>query len=288
MTAPDAAVGPTARRIVVGAQLRRLREAAGVSREDAGYHVRGSASKISRMELGRVGFKERDIADLLTLYGVLDEAQREPLLALARDSRSDGWWHRYDDVLESWFGTYVGLEEAATTIRAYEVQFVPGLLQTAEYARGVVVSGLPETAPAEVDRRVKLRLERQRILDRVPPATYWVVMDEAALRRPVGGRAVMQGQLKHLLELSERPNITLQVMPLRRGTHTADGGSFSMLRFADPDIPDIVYVEQLVSALYMDKPEHVERYRQAMERLTVAALSPADTTDFLTKLRISG
>ncbi|GIF66764.1 transcriptional regulator [Asanoa ishikariensis] len=240
------------------------------------------------MELGRVGFKERDIADLLTLYGVLDEAQREPLLALARDSRSDGWWHRYDDVLESWFGTYVGLEEAATTIRAYEVQFVPGLLQTAEYARGVVVSGLPETAPAEVDRRVKLRLERQRILDRVPPATYWVVMDEAALRRPVGGRAVMQGQLKHLLELSERPNITLQVMPLRRGTHTADGGSFSMLRFADPDIPDIVYVEQLVSALYMDKPEHVERYRQAMERLTVAALSPADTTDFLTKLRISG
>ncbi|MEV4532539.1 helix-turn-helix transcriptional regulator [Asanoa sp. NPDC049518] len=288
MTAPDAAAGPTARRIVVGAQLRRLREAAGVSREDAGYHLRGSASKISRMELGRVGFKERDIADLLTLYGVVDEAQREPLLALARDSRTDGWWHRYDDVLESWFGTYVGLEEAATTIRAYEVQFVPGLLQTADYARGVVVSGLPETAPAEVDRRVKLRLERQRILDRIPPATYWVVMDEAALRRPVGGQAVMRAQLKHLLDLSERPNITLQVMPLRRGTHTADGGAFSMLRFADPDIPDIVYVEQLVSALYLDKPEHVERYRQAMERLTVAALSPADTTDFLTKLRTSG
>ena len=288
MTAPDAAVGPTARRIVVGTQLRRLREAAGVSREDAGYHVRGSASKISRMELGRVGFKERDIADLLTFYGVVDEAQREPLLALARDSRSDGWWHRYDDVVESWFGTYVGLEEAAATIRAYEVQFVPGLLQTAEYARGVVVSGLPETAPAEVDRRVKLRLERQRILERVPPATYWVVIDEAALRRPVGGRAVMQAQLKHLLELGERPNITMQVMPLRRGTHTADGGAFSMLRFADPDIPDIVYVEQLVSALYMDKPEHVERYRQAMERLTVAALAPTDTTEFLTKLRAAG
>jgi hypothetical protein len=288
MTAPDAAVGPTARRIVVGTQLRRLREAAGVSREDAGYHVRGSASKISRMELGRVGFKERDVADLLTFYGVVDEAQREPLLALARDSRSDGWWHRYDDVVESWFGTYVGLEEAATTIRAYEVQFVPGLLQTADYARGVVVSGLPETAPAEVDRRVKLRLERQRILERVPPATYWVVIDEAALRRPVGGRAVMQAQLKHLLELGERPNITMQVMPLRRGTHTADGGAFSMLRFADPDIPDIVYVEQLVSALYMDKPEHVERYRQAMERLTVAALAPTDTTEFLTKLRAAG
>ncbi len=288
MTAPDAAVGPTARRIVVGTQLRRLREAAGVSREDAGYHVRGSASKISRMELGRVGFKERDVADLLTFYGVVDEAQREPLLALARDSRSDGWWHRYDDVVESWFGTYVGLEEAATTIRAYEVQFVPGLLQTADYARGVVVSGLPETAPAEVDRRVKLRLERQLILERVPPATYWVVIDEAALRRPVGGRAVMQAQLKHLLELAERPNITMQVMPLRRGTHTADGGAFSMLRFADPDIPDIVYVEQLVSALYMDKPEHVERYRQAMERLTVAALAPTDTTEFLTKLRAAG
>jgi hypothetical protein len=284
MTAPDAAAGPTARRIVVGAQLRRLREAAGVSREDAGYHVRGSASKISRMELGRVGFKERDVADLLTLYGVVDEAQREPLLALARDSRTDGWWHRYDDVLESWFGTYVGLEEAATTIRAYEVQFVPGLLQTADYARGLVAAGLPDATPAEVDRRVKLRLERQRILDRTPPATYWVVMDEAALRRPVGGRAVMQEQVQHLLDVAERPNITIQVMPLRRGTHTADGGAFSMLRFADPDLPDVVYVEQLVSALYLDKPEHVERYRQAMERLTVAALSPHDTTGFLAKL----
>ncbi|GAA1867414.1 helix-turn-helix domain-containing protein [Asanoa iriomotensis] len=284
MTAPDAAVGPTARRIVVGAHLRRLREAAGVSREDAGYHVRGSASKISRMELGRVGFKERDIADLLTLYGVVDEAQREPLLSLARDSRSDGWWHRYDDVLESWFGTYVGLEEAATTIRAYEVQFVPGLLQTADYTRGLVVSGLPDVAPAEVDKRVKLRLERQRILERTQPATYWVVMDEAALRRPVGGRTVMQGQVQHLIDVAGRPNVTVQVMPLRRGTHTADGGAFSMLRFADPDLPDVVYVEQLVSALYLDKPEHVERYRQAMERLTVAALSPVDTTDFLAKI----
>ncbi|MEV0719537.1 helix-turn-helix transcriptional regulator [Asanoa sp. NPDC050611] len=284
MTAPDAAAGPTARRIVVGAHLRRLREAAGVSREDAGYHVRGSASKISRMELGRVGFKERDISDLLTLYGVVDEAQREPLLTLARDSRSDGWWHRYDDVLESWFGTYVGLEEAATTIRAYEVQFVPGLLQTADYTRGLVLSGLPDVPPPEVDKRVKLRLERQRILDRTPPATYWVVMDEAALRRPVGGRAVMQAQLQHLLDVAERPNITIQVMPLRRGTHTADGGAFSMLRFADPDLPDVVYVEQLVSALYLDKPEHVERYRQAMERLTVAALSPGDTTEFLERL----
>jgi hypothetical protein len=283
MTAPDAA-GPTARRIAVGAQLRRLREAAGVSREEAGYHVRGSASKISRMELGRVGFKERDIADLLTLYGVVDESRREALLSLARDSRTDGWWHRYDDVLENWFNTYVGLEEAAATIRAYEVQFVPGLLQTADYARGVVVSGLPEASQSEVDRRVKLRLERQRILERIPPATYWVVIDEAALRRPVGGRAVMQEQVRRLLEVAERPNITIQVMPLRRGTHTADGGAFSMLRFADPDIPDIVYVEQLVSALYLDKPEHVERYRQAMERLTVAALSPVDTTDYLGKL----
>jgi transcriptional regulator with XRE-family HTH domain len=283
MTAPDAA-GPTARRIAVGAQLRRLREAAGVSREEAGYHVRGSASKISRMELGRVGFKERDIADLLTLYGVVDESRREALLSLARDSRTDGWWHRYDDVLENWFNTYVGLEEAAATIRAYEVQFVPGLLQTADYARGVVVSGLPEASQSEVDRRVKLRLERQRILERIPPATYWVVIDEAALRRPVGGRAVMQEQVRRLLEVAERPNITIQVMPLRRGTHTADGGSFSMLRFSDPDIPDIVYVEQLVSALYLDKPEHVERYRQAMERLTVAALSPVDTTDYLGKL----
>src|ERR1700741_2471643 len=149
MTSPHA-VGPTARRIVVGSHLRRLRETAGMSREDAGYHVRGSASKISRMELGRVGFKERDVADLLTLYGIADESRREALLSLARDSRTDGWWHRYDDVLESWFGTYGGLEEAASTIRAYDVRFVPGLLQVADYTRGVVVSGLPETPSAEV------------------------------------------------------------------------------------------------------------------------------------------
>jgi transcriptional regulator with XRE-family HTH domain len=284
VTTPTTA-GPTVRRILVGAQLRRLREARGITRDDAGYVIRASGSKISRLELGRVSFKERDIADLLTFYGVEDTQQREALLELARDANTPGWWHDYDDVLPSWFQTYVGLEEAASLIRSYEVQFVPGLLQTEDYARSVIVSGRPELRAEEVERRVNLRMERQKVLSRKNhPVQLWVVVDEALLRRPIGGTKVMRGQMQRLLELAEKPNITIQIMPFRFGGHAAEGGAFSILRFPETDLPDVVYVEQLVSALYLDKREHVDRYLETMNRLTVDSLTPEISAETLQRL----
>ncbi|MER7460635.1 helix-turn-helix transcriptional regulator [Micromonospora sp. NPDC126480] len=278
------ATGPTVLRMMLGAQLRRLRESRGVTREGAGWEIRASESKISRMELGRVGFKERDVADLLTLYGVTDEQEREVLLKLARDANSPGWWHRYGDVLPSWFQAYLGLEAAAALIRTYEVQFVPGLLQTREYARAVVLLGHARAAAAEVDRRVALRMQRQRLLRRDDPPQLWAVVDEAALRRPIGGPRVMREQLAALIEATKSPNVRLQVMPFAAGGHAAAGGAFSILRFGDADLPDIVYIEQLTSALYLDKREDLDHYAVAMERLCVEAEPPERTPELLGRI----
>jgi len=276
--------GPTVRRIMVGVQLRRLREAQGITREDAGYVIRASESKISRLELGRVSFKERDVADLLSYYGVTDEAQREAMLALAREANYPGWWHSFDDVLPSWFQTYVGLEEAASLIRSYEVQFVPGLLQTEDYARALATTGNPGAPGEEIERRVHLRMTRQRLFNRSNPPTLWAVVDEGALRRPMGGRKVLRAQVERLLQHIDNPRITLQVMPFRLSGHAPDGGAFSILRFPEPDLPDIVYVEQLVSALYLDKREYVDRYARTMDRLTVDAQPPEATAETLAKM----
>ncbi|GAA3592642.1 helix-turn-helix transcriptional regulator [Kineosporia mesophila] len=281
MTTPG---GPTVRRILVGAQLRRLRESRNLTREAAGYRIRASESKISRLELGRVGFKDRDIVDLLELYGVEDEAQREMLVALAREANAPGWWHSYDDVLPNWFETFVGLEEAASMIRSYEIQFLPGLLQTEAYARAMVSSGAPNATVAEVERRVNFRVKRQAILRRDSPSHLWTVVDEAALHRPVGGAKVMREQVEHLLDMMTLPNVTLQVMPFRYGGHVVDGGAFTLLRFPEPELPDTVYVEHLTSAHYLDKPDHVERYTQNMDRLTVDSLPPDMTRRTLQKL----
>ncbi|MBO0867101.1 MAG: helix-turn-helix domain-containing protein [Micromonosporaceae bacterium] len=270
--------------MLLGAHLRRLREAHGITREDAGYAIRGSESKISRLELGRVSFKERDVADLLTLYDVDDEEERARLLALAREANSPGWWHRYGDVLPSWFQSYLGLEAAASLIRSYEVQFVPGLLQTAEYARAVVLLSFGRAPEAEIDRRVGLRVARQDLLTREPPTQFWAVVDEAALRRPIGGTDVMLAQLKALLEISELPNVQLQVIPFRAGGYAAAGGSFSILRFPADDLPDVVYVEQLASALYLDKRDDVEPYAVAMERLCLEAEPPDRTVELIERV----
>ena len=281
---PDggSAGGPTVLRILLGTQLRTLREANGVTRENAGWEIRASESKISRMELGRVGFKERDIADLLTRYGVLDEAERAEFLLLAREANVPGWWHRYSDLLPTWFETYLGLEQAASVIRTYELQFVPGLLQTHDYARAVI--SLACTRAEEVERRVELRMRRQDLLTAPGAPTVWAVIDEAALRRPIGGAEVMRGQIQHLVELMAQSNITIQVMPFSFGGHAAEGGAFSILRFNDPELPDIVYVEQLASALYLDKRDEVDRYGAVMERLCAVSTTPAETVDLLEKI----
>jgi len=282
MTPGQPGGGPTVLRILLGAQLRRLREAAGISREDAGYQIRASGSKISRLELGRVSFKERDVSDLLEFYGVTDAAQRDGLIQLAREANSPAWWQKYNDVVPDWFGVYVGLEEAAQLIRLYEVQFVPGLLQTEDYARAVITLGAPGVTPEEVERRVALRLGRQKVLTReVAAPRLWAVVDEAALRRPIGGREVLRAQLERLICAASEPNVTLQVMPFRYGGHAAEGGAFTIMRFPEADLPDMVYMEQLTGALYLDKPEDVERYAAVMERLSVAGTSPERTPEIL-------
>nr|WP_202520431.1 helix-turn-helix transcriptional regulator [Streptomyces sp. SID5614] len=273
--------GSVVRRILLGSQLRRLRESRGITREAAGYSIRASESKISRMELGRVSFKARDVEDLLTLYGVADEAERDSLLGLAREANVAGWWHSYGDVLPGWFQTYIGLEGAASLIRIYEVQFVHGLLQTEAYAHAVVSRGMRGASPAEIDRRVALRLERQKALVSERAPTFHAVLDEAALRRPYGEREVMRAQLRHLIDMSEQPNITLQVMPFSHGGHAGESGSFTMLRFPESDLSDIVYLEQLTSALYLDKPEEVAQYEKAMAGLAQESPAPEESRDLL-------
>jgi transcriptional regulator with XRE-family HTH domain len=275
--------GPTVRRMLLGAQLRRLRDAAGITRGDAGFAIRGSDSKISRMELGRVGFKERDVADLLTLYGVTDEEERATLLSLAHEANTPGWWNRYGDLLPTWFQPFVGLEAAAALIRTYEVQFIPGLLQTKDYARAVIdLFDNPMTAsPEETERRVRLRMDRQQLLTRPDPPQLWAVVDEAALRRPIGGADVMRAQLEALIDATRLPNITLQVLPFRVGGHSAAGGMFTILRFPEQDLPDVVFLEQLTSALYLDKREDVDLYAMTMERLSVQADPPSQTAKTL-------
>jgi len=275
LTAAPGSGGLTVLRILLGAQLRRLREGRHITLEDAAKVIRASASKMSRMETGRVGFKDRDITDLLTFYGVLDEEQRSAVRELARTASDQGWWHDYSDILPSWFEAYVGLEEAAIGIRAYEIQFVPGLLQTEEYARAVALLGHPSPLAEDIERRVGLRMARQAVLSRPAPPHLWAVLDEAVLRRPVGRPGVMRGQLKHLLESAERSNVTVQVIPFQVGGHAAAGGPFSILRFAEPDLPDIVYLEQLTSALYLDKRETVDHYLAVMERLCLEAAPAA-------------
>jgi len=285
ITQPGAAdTGPTVRRMLLGTQLRQLREERGLTREQAGWHIRASESKISRMELGRVSFKERDVADLLTLYGVEDEAERAALLTLARQANTPGWWHAYGDLMPTWFQAFPGLESAAAVIRTYEVQFVPGLLQTAEYARAVIMLGYAGADEAEIERRVELRLTRQAVLTRPEAPRLWAVVDEAALRRTIGGPAVMRAQIERLIAACEHPNINIQIVPFHVGGHAGAGGAFTILRFAEPDLPDVVYIEQLASALYLDKRDDVDNYVAAMERLCVQALPPAQTPALLRRL----
>ena len=248
--------------------------------EQAAAAIRGSHSKISRMELGRVGFKERDIADLLTLYGVAAGEEREALLKLSREANTPGWWQGYSDILPHWVEPYFGLEAAAAFIRNYQLQFVPGLLQTEDYARAVIQLG-NALAEDDIGRRVAARLSRQDVLLRENAPRLWTVMDEGALRRPLGGRAVMRDQVRRLIEMCDHPAVTLQILPFESGAHPAMGGPFTILRFAEPDLRDVVYIEQLTSALYLDKPTEVDSYLEVMEQLCLQAEPAAKTADML-------
>jgi len=281
--------GPTAARILLGAQLRRLREEAGVSREDAAGSIRASASKMSRLELGRTGSKTRDIGDLLTLYGLSGEAERATLLALAEEANGAAWWHAYGDLVPAWYEPCLGLEQAASLIRTYEVQFVPGLLQTPGYARAVIRLSHETASGAELDRRVSLRMERQQILRQAQPGPprLWAVLDEAALRRPVGGAATMRAQIQHLIDVAETAeggHVTIQVMPFRLGGHAAAGGPVTFLRFAQDELPDFVYLEQLDSALSTTRPADTVHYWSVLNRLATEAEPPASSREMLRRI----
>jgi transcriptional regulator with XRE-family HTH domain len=278
-----AGVGPLVVRIVLGARLRELREAKGISREDAGWHIRGSDSKISRMELGRVGLKARDVKDLLIFYGV-GEPEFSALMQQAQRANSPAWWRFYHDVTPSWFHSYLGLEAEAALIRTYEVQFVPGLLQTPDYARAIVRLGHAEAPDDEIDRRVELRIQRQDVLCRERPPQLWAILDEAVLRRPIGGPRVMAAQVRALAEICKQPSVTLQILPFSSGGHAAMGGAFSILRFPDQELPDVVYLERMDGATYLDRRSDVDLYTEAMDTLLLEAERPDRTPAILDRI----
>ena len=272
--------GPTALRIVLGTQLRRLREARCITAAAAGHAIRASHAKISRMELGRVSLREPDVTRLLTLYGITDEQERRALLTLARQANVPSWWHQYSDIVPNWFETYLGLEQASAVIRTYQPQLIPSLLQTPQVARTIIQLTQPHQSDDDTERRLALRMTRQETVTQPGAPQLWAVMEETALWR-VHGHSVMREQIQHLIEMAELPNITLQIVPIHSRAHPALGGQFTILRFSNPDLPDIVYLEQLTSALYLDKNEDVQHYLIIMDRLSVQANSPTETIKLL-------
>jgi hypothetical protein len=270
--------------MLLGVQLRRLREAAGITPEQAGFEIRASRSKISRMETGSVRFKIRDVADLLAFYGMTDEEPRSRFLSLAKRSNEPDWWAKYSEILPGWFEAYLGLESAAATIRSFEVQFVPSLFQTEDYARALTGIGRLAAPVSEIDHQVGLRLKRQDLLTRPDPPRIWSIMDEAVLRRRVGGPAVMRAQLDRLIEVAGWPNVSVQVVPFACGGHVGESGSFTVLRFDERDLADVVYIERLTTALYLDQRQDVEHYLAIMDQLSGQALTPAATMRFMEQL----
>jgi transcriptional regulator with XRE-family HTH domain len=276
---------PTVRRRRLGLELRRLREAAGKTCEQAGDHLDCSASKISRIETARVPARVVDVQALCQLYGAAEE-QAANLVTLARESKQEGWWQTFDDAFPDWFGTYLGLEAEAASIRTYEIQLVPGLLQTEGYARALyeVHEGNEGNKLEEIEVAWTTRLIRQEILDGGNAPRYWVVLSEAALRRVIGGRAVMRDQLLHLAEVTDRPNITIQVITNEQGAHPAMYAPFVILDFPERADPGVVYLEHLAGALYIDKPDQVDRYGVAFDHLVATALPPKQSTDLIRRV----
>ncbi|MDS0133950.1 MULTISPECIES: helix-turn-helix transcriptional regulator [unclassified Amycolatopsis] len=277
-------IGPTARRMILGSQLRRLREEAGITRQQAGYNIRGSESKISRLELGRVGFKERDVTDLLTMYGVEDPNERRAFLDMVKQSNEPGWWRRFGDTMPNWFTDLVGLEEAAARIQIWEPLYVSGLLQIEPYARAIFSHGRSEMADERVDQLVALRMRRQKMFSRPDAPRVWMVLDESVLHRPIGGMKVLKQQIEYLLEMSALPHVSIQILPYSRSGLSAEH-AFSLLRFGEPELPNIAYVEYMTGAHYIEKREEIEKYSRALDMLAVDAETPERSRSMLGKRR---
>jgi len=268
---------PTARARRLRYELRRLREEAGLTHSEVAQRLEWSPSKLSRVETGQSRVNTGDVSDLLGVYGVSDEASREALIQLAREARRRGWWTRYTDVLGS--GAYIGLEAEASAIHTFESQFVPGLLQTEDYARAVITGGQVRPDPEAVERRVAARMTRQELFTRPEPPELWAVLDESVILRPVGGPAVMRDQLRHLIEASTRPNatVTLQILPLSTGAHPGMNGPFVILRFQNPKDPPMIHLETATDGLYLEEPPDVERYTLRFNHLVARALGPNES-----------
>ena len=271
-------VNPTVRRRRLGAELRRYREAAGLTIDQVAERLECSASKISRLETGQTGSSPRDVRDILAIYQV-GESELESLLEVARETRQRGWWQPYGSVLTS---AFIGFEADAERIRSYEAQCVPGLLQTEDYARAVLMAA--QEATDQIDNRVRIRMVRRELLTHDDPVDLWCVLDEAALLRPVGGRKIMQRQLEHLAKTAELPNVRLQILPLEIGAHAGMEGSFVLLSFPHESDPDTVYVTMATGGVFQEKPDELHRYSTIFDLLTDAALSPEDSVALVTKM----
>lgn len=271
---------PTARRRRLAAALRQLREARHLSCADAGKAVGWSESKISRIETGRVGVRPPDLERLLDLYEVSGEA-RAALLAVSRQAAHRGWWHSYADALPAWFEDYVGLEDGAKVLLTYQNQLVHGLMQTGEYAAAVIRAAQPSADDDEVERQLAARVTRQALLTAPDPLQVWAVLDEAALRREVGGAATMRAQLNRLLQIAALPNVTLQALPFDARAHASMGTSFELLQFPEAGDTAIVYIEDLTSSQYLETAADVERYTLVFDHLRASALSPERSADFI-------
>jgi transcriptional regulator with XRE-family HTH domain len=261
-------------------ELRRLRDAARVTIDHVADQLECSASKISRIETGHTSATPRDVRDMLEIYGVLG-AECDELVQIAREARQKGWWHPYSTVLT---GAYVGLEAAAQSVRAYEQQVVPGILQTEEYAKAMIKAARPDITADEVDRRVRVRLGRQSLLNQDDPIELWVVLDEAVVSRPVGGDGVMRAQLERLVEASDLPNVTLQILPFEAGGHAGMDGTFAILDFPEPSDPDVVYAENATGGLFLEKSDELRKYTFIFDHIRAAALGPEESVAYIAKL----
>lgn len=273
---------PSVLRMILGRQLEEMRTRAGLSYEQAAAAIGVSHSTIRRMEAAKVArLRLADAEKLLQTYGVTDRQEVDTFLQSVREANKRGWWHTYRDVMPDWFAAYLSLEQAALQIRAYENQFVHGLFQTREYAAALLGAGNPHAPSEATERMVALRMRRQELITRQAPPRLWVVMDETVLRWPVGGAEVMRAQIDHLIEINRLPNVTVQIMPFANGPHPAmRAGAYHLFRFKAPELPDIVYLNGLVGAVYLDKSADVVVYREALDRLGAQA-APARKTEVL-------
>lgn len=275
------ATGPTVRRRRLGTELRRLRDSSGYKLEEVAAELGVAPSTLSRIETGKAPTKSAYLSQMLKMYGVSDTGQRQVLIDMAREGHRKGWWAEYDDVLPSGFDIYVGLEAETAAVRSYEISVVHGLLQTADYARAVIREMFPRHTAQQIDRLVDLRMERQHRLDDEPPLELWAILDEAVIRRTVGGQAIMHRQLSHLLTAAERSSVTMQVLPFSCGAHAAHGGPFTILEFPDRSDSEVAYVESVAGYIYLEKDRDVRARAEAFDRLRAAALSPSASVELM-------